>query len=691
MSSAGPRVPGADDPVPDTDASLSAVNAVFALSLILTQASSPGDLIRLITTAIPSVAHCEKAVAWHPRQSGDYYERAPDDLGDALAGLTEPSRLGQDGSPSYWAFPLMSRLGGEPVFLVVTVRDPLSAEEVFLLSVLAQLSGTVIARLELIAAERVNSQLVATLNAELNSTVSTLTKIMEVHRRLNEIVATAGAPGIAETLHQLTGFGVVIQDESGRTRATAGDVTGDALTQLPPGERRELIRRLRIAPRPVYQAQAWLVLASPRVGIGSIIALADPAREAGETDLAALQYAATVLSVELAHLHSLTEARLRSKSDRDRDIARARAAELAASETRQRAILEAALDAVISVDRFARVTYVNSAFEDIFGYRADEVTGRELAELIVPPSLREAHQQGFARHVATGERRILDQRLEMTAMRADGSEFPAEVTVTRTGPSAEPVFTGYVRDITERRRSEQELMASRARLVTASDEARRRVTRDLHDGAQQRFVTTLINLQLAEQKWASAPEQARELLGQAIGDARHGLEDLREIAAGIHPAILTQRGLAAAIDSLAARLPIPVQLDVPDRRLPAPVEASVYFFCTEALTNVVRHARATSAWVRVDVAVDRCAVEVRDDGTGGARPRSEVSGLAGLRDRIGALQGTVEIVSPPSGGTLLRATIPLPAGPPGQPGVPLYRAPGPADSRHRGRGPALRP
>jgi signal transduction histidine kinase len=247
-------------------------------------------------------------------------------------------------------------------------------------------------------------------------------------------------------------------------------------------------------------------------------------------------------------------------------------------------------------------------------------------------------------------------------MRADGSEFPAEVTVTRTGPSAEPAFTGYVRVITERKRAEQELMASRARLVAASDEARRRVTRDLHDGAQQRFVTTLINLQLVQQKWDSAPEQARELLGHAISDARHGLEDLREIASGIHPAILTQRGLAAAIDSLAARLPIPVQLDVPDRRLPASVEASVYFFCTEALTNVVRHASATSAWVRVDVAVDRCAVEVRDDGTGGARPRSEVSGLAGLHDRIGALQGTVEIVSPAGGGTLLTATIPLPSG-----------------------------
>ena len=110
----------------------------------------------------------------------------------------------------------------------------------------------------------------------------------------------------------------------------------------------------------------------------------------------------------------------------------------------------------------------------------------------------------------------------------------------------------------------------------------------------------------------------------------------------------------------------------PERRFPAPVEASVYFFCTEALTNVVRHARATSASVRVDVTAEACTVEVRDDGIGGARPRSQVSGLVGLRDRIGALQGTVEVISPDGGGTLLRASIPLPPGPPDGPGVALY-------------------
>lgn len=344
---------------------------------------------------------------------------------------------------------------------------------------------------------------------------------------------------------------------------------------------------------------------------------------------------------------------------RDRDVAQARAAELAASEARQRAILEAALDGVISIDGHGRIIYLNTAAERIFGYRTDEVIGRELAEAIVPPSLRDAHRAGFRRYLDTGETRILGRRLELTAMRADGSEFPVELTIARTGPPDAPAFTGYVRDITDRRRAAQELMASRARLVTAFDAARRRVTRDLHDGAQQRFVSTIISLQLAGQKWESDPRRARELLDLALDDAQRGLVELREIAMGMHPAILTQRGLTAALTALAARLPVPVQLDLPGRRLPDAVEASVYFFCAEALTNVVKHARAGSAWVRVAADDERCTVEVRDDGIGGAHAQSGSSGLTGLRDRIGALNGSMDIASPAAGGTVLRARIPL--------------------------------
>jgi PAS domain S-box-containing protein len=653
--------PVAADLTSDVNASLSSVNAVFTLSLILTQASSPSQLIRLVTTAIPSITRCEQVLAWHPSRPGDYYEQAPEAARATLASVREPRQLHVSGLGSCWVFPLAAGSS----FLIIVGGDALSEQDVFLLSVLAQLCGTVIAKLELIAAEQASSQRVAALNTELETTVSTLAKIMQTHRRLNEIAAGRGEAGIAQTLRELTGFPVLIQDEQGRIRAAAGDLPEEPGDQAAP--RDELIVRLRQAHRAVYHRGAWLALASPRPGALGVIALIDPGRAAGETDLAALEYAATVLSVELARLHSLADAELRGQADRERDIARARAAELAASEARQRAILEAALDAVVSIDQHARITYVNSAFERTFGYRAEDVIGQELGAMIVPPSLLEKHRAGFARHLATGQRTILDRRLEATAMRADGSLFPAELTVTRTGLDGEPAFTGYIRDITDRRRAEQELAAARTRMIAASDATRQRVVRDLHDGAQQRLVTTLINLQLAEQKWESQPERARELVGLALRDAKLSIDDLREIAAGIRPAILTSRGLAAAIDALAARLPIPVELDVASGRLPAPIEANVYYFCAEALTNVIKHARATSAWVRLTIDAGRCAIEIRDDGIGGAQLQPEAGGLTGLLDRILVLDGTMDIDSPANGGTVLAASVPLPAEPAASP------------------------
>ena len=217
-----------------------------------------------------------------------------------------------------------------------------------------------------------------------------------------------------------------------------------------------------------------------------------------------------------------------------------------------------------------------------------------------------------------------------------------------------------------------ELIESRTRMITTFDAARRRVTRDLHDGAQQRFISAIINLQLAREKLSSEHEPAKELLDLALEDASSGVQELREIAVGIHPAILTRSGLAAALGRLIARLPIPVELDVPGLRLPEPVESSIYFFCSEALTNVIKHARASSVRLRVAVQDDRYTVEVRDDGIGGADARPGTSGLTGLHDRIGALKGVMEISSPTGGGTVLRARIPLLPGPaplPPQPGV----------------------
>jgi PAS domain S-box-containing protein len=517
------------------------------------------------------------------------------------------------------------------------------------------------------------------------------------------------------------------------------------------------------------------------------------------------------------------------------DTAAALPGALAEREAGLRATLDAALDCVIRIDRHGLVTYFNAAAARTFGYRAEEVVGRELAEVIIPPSLRDAHRAGLARHLATGEERVLGRRIELTAMRSDGTEFPVELTVTRIDLSGAPVFTGYVRDITERRKADHELdtarnrleaianeqgalrrvatlvakgatqrevfdavceetgrllgatnvnlahftedgynltaagwslranhvptgtrlpldgetinlivrrtraptrvetyegvegelaallrrlgirsevaapvdvqgaiwgaliagsdqaepfpegtearlasfaeliatavgnataraelIAAQRRVIEATDAARRRLTRDIHDGAQQQFVNTLLNLQLTQQKWLSAPDRAKELLDLAAREAAAGIEELRELAAGIHPAILSDRGLAAALDALAARMPIPVSLDVAELDLPPSIEASIYFFCSEALTNVVKHAAATSSSVSIRIQDDVLTIQVQDDGVGGARFDSGGSGLLGLHDRVAALEGTLDLSSRPrSDGTTLTATIPI--------------------------------
>jgi PAS domain S-box-containing protein len=216
------------------------------------------------------------------------------------------------------------------------------------------------------------------------------------------------------------------------------------------------------------------------------------------------------------------------------------------------------------------------------------------------------------------------------------------------------------RDVAQARA--EELRAARRRMIEAADAAREQLTRDLHDGAQQQFVSALLTFQLAERKAATDPESAARLHREAMDQTRAGLAQLRDLAAGIHPGILTDRGLGPAVEALASRLPVPVSVDDGlGRRLPAPVEASLYFFVSEALTNAVKHASAAHLGVRIAIDGDRLDVEVADDGVGGAAPTAQGTGLAGLGDRIAALDGELTISSPPGRGTTLRAAVPLSA------------------------------
>jgi PAS domain S-box-containing protein len=203
-----------------------------------------------------------------------------------------------------------------------------------------------------------------------------------------------------------------------------------------------------------------------------------------------------------------------------------------------------------------------------------------------------------------------------------------------------------------------DLQASRARLVTSADNERRRLERNLHDGAQQRLVSLSLSLRLAQTQLQKNPEMAEQLLESAREELAQALEELRELARGIHPAILTDRGLDAALEALASRAPLPVEIERPATTLPPPVEAAAYYVVSEALANVAKYAEASSVRVSVAQMNGAARVEVSDDGVGGADP-TQGSGLRGLADRVAALNGTLEVESVPGQGTTIRAEIPL--------------------------------
>jgi PAS domain S-box-containing protein len=499
--------------------------------------------------------------------------------------------------------------------------------------------------------------------------------------------------------------------------------------------------------------------------------------------------------------------------------------EVRASDARKGAILEAAFDAVITMDHEGNVVEANRAAEEMFGYTFAEMRGNELAELIIPPNLREAHRRGVARFLSRGERHVLGHPTELMGMRADGSEFPVEIVINQPDLPGPPQFVGHLRDVTERHKAEAalrqlaaeqaalrrvatavaaetepsrlfglvieevgrlmeaqssnmvrydgdgratviggwsvpgisnvpvgstvllegdtaagrvwrtgrparvegydgeqselvrtlrslgfrgaiaapimlggrlwgavivssvdpepfpegaeqriadfaelaaqalanaearaQLAASRARIVQAGDSERRRLERNLHDGAQQRLVSLSLTLRMAARRHADDPElhHAVEELGQA-------LEELRELARGIHPAVLTEYGLEPALRGLADRATVPVDLDVElAERLPPAVEAAAYYVVSEALTNVAKYAHASGARVHVFRDDGSALVEVRDDGVGGAQ-EGDGSGLRGLADRVEALGGALWLNSPAGEGTTLLAEIPLAA------------------------------
>ena len=298
---------------------------------------------------------------------------------------------------------------------------------------------------------------------------------------------------------------------------------------------------------------------------------------------------------------------------------------------------------------------VNAAFSRSLGYQEHEVIGRALWDVVTPETERAELESAFRRCIASDTPLGTESRWRTR----DGAIRLVEwATIERPGAEGGRQYLISANDVTMRRQQEEEIRASRARIVHAADEARRGLERNLHDGAQQRLVALSIALRLVESRLREDPGAAATILEGAREELAQALEELRELARGIHPAVLTDRGLAPAVQALVARVPIPVEVDVPAGRLPPAVEAASYYVVAEALTNVAKYADASTARVQVTQDDGRVVVEVADDGAGGADP-GRGSGLRGLADRVAALDGSLVVESPTGQGTRVRAEIPV--------------------------------
>ncbi len=297
---------------------------------------------------------------------------------------------------------------------------------------------------------------------------------------------------------------------------------------------------------------------------------------------------------------------------------------------------------------------VNKAFTDATGYDDETALGHPFWELVAAPEHAETIRAAFLEAIDAGP----GMKTETPWRSMAGEPLLVEWWVSSLADWREGHFLIIGMDITERKEQELELRRSRARIVEAGAAERRRLERNLHDGAQQRLVSLSLSLRLAQAKIATSPEAAAEILGEASDELALALEELRELARGIHPAVLTDRGLTAALETLAARAPLPVEVRTPEERLAPSVEAAAYYVVAEALTNVVKYARAEVVNVTVEQRDGHLVVEVADDGVGGAEPTAG-SGLSGLADRVAALDGTLRIESPAGGGTVVSAEIPL--------------------------------
>jgi PAS domain S-box-containing protein len=351
-----------------------------------------------------------------------------------------------------------------------------------------------------------------------------------------------------------------------------------------------------------------------------------------------------------------------------------RAARLRANEALLRSLVANIPGAVYrcACDEHWTMRWLSDEIEEIAGYPASDFIGsavRTFASVIHPDD-----REQVERSVMEGVDAQRPFTLEYRIRRRDGSvRWVLERGQLQEAGDGRRWLDGAIFDVTARRAAEQvlrereiveaqlaEVHASRARILEAADRARREIEGNLHDGAQQRLVSVALAMQVWLAGHREVAADARAELGGVLDELRAGLAELRDLAHGLHPAILSDRGLKDALASLAHRAAVPVELHaaLPPERLPANLEAAAYFTVCEALTNVAKHARASRAWVSVERRDGHLHIEVGDDGAGGADFGSG-SGLQGLRDRIAAVDGALDIDSRPGTGTIMRARLPI--------------------------------
>jgi PAS domain S-box-containing protein len=344
---------------------------------------------------------------------------------------------------------------------------------------------------------------------------------------------------------------------------------------------------------------------------------------------------------------------------------------LGESEARKKAIMQSALDGIITIDHVGQIVELNSAAEKIFGHSQSKLIGENLVE-VIPSSFKPWFKNGLANFFSGAKGPAQGSRVEMPALRADGSSFSAEFTITRVRLPGHPMFTLYIRDITQRKRAEAELRSLPQRIIKAQEAERTRIAQELHDGINQLIASVKMRLHKVEDSLPDLRPAAREILRRCDRLLVKVLEENRRIAHNLRPTELDQLGLAAACRSfcrdvrLRTDLQLQCRLISPTRRLPHDIELQLFRIVQEAINNTEKHARAKAVKLQMRVQSNTLILKIQDDGQGfnvnALKPGKNMRhglGLTNMRERALALGGTCEIKSQPRQGTSILVQMPL--------------------------------